>query len=442
MNGNVVPAAAIVAGAALLAIAVPDAALQLVALAVAVVCLWALLRRRLVARLPAAVGRAADLSLLLSVVAGPVRTVFERRLYGGQADAEDYALFGHRIAEAWRAGGDAGVVARPVPGTGVIDYASGVMAWSGQDPVLLGGLVSSVLGFVARLLFVLALHRLAGREEVSRPTTWAMCTLLLLPSLLYWPAALGKEGWMMTGVALAVLGVADLARGRPGVVALAAGSAVAGIIRPHIALMLLLAAGVAWAVITFLRSVRSEERVRPVVLIRAVVFAALLVAAVVNVRGFFLLESVDEVEAVLEEVSTSAQRGTFRDEPGVGSIADLPNELVAVLLRPHPLEAEGLAMLVVSLELAGLWAVALVWWLRRGRGGARLADLFVVFAGAYGAVFVVLFSNMGNFGHLVRQRVQLLPILVIAVSVALDPGPADSGAAAEAPGRQRAEVGG
>jgi hypothetical protein len=44
---------------------------------------------------------------------------------------------------------------------------------------------------------------------------------------------------------------------------------------------------------------------------------------------------------------------------------------------------------------------------------------YVAFALVYSAGFIIAFSSIANFGILVRQRVQLLPLYVVLLSIPL-----------------------
>ena len=84
----------------------------------------------------------------------------------------------------------------------------------------------------------------------------------------------------------------------------------------------------------------------------------------------------------------------------------IPAAAATVLFRPHLLEAHNTQALAAALESLGLLALTL-----RRRPYISLA---LVFAG----LFTVAHSAIGNFGALARQRVQLLPLYFVLLSIA------------------------
>lgn len=64
--------------------------------------------------------------------------------------------------------------------------------------------------------------------------------VLLLPSLLFWPSALGKDAWMVLGIGATAYGAARLFTGRRGsLLWITAGAVACGLVRPHITPILL-----------------------------------------------------------------------------------------------------------------------------------------------------------------------------------------------------------
>jgi len=94
-----------------------------------------------------------------------------------------------------------------------------------------------------------------------------------------------------------------------------------------------------------------------------------------------------------------------------------PAAAVTVLFRPFPFEAGSAVALIASLEGLVL-LVLLVRSVPRWRLVPRIP--YAVFAATYTVLFIFAFSALSNFGILVRQRTQLLPlVLVIAALPAL-----------------------
>ena len=108
-------------------------------------------------------------------------------------------------------------------------------------PTRLGGfLVFSWMGF-------LGLWMLYRAFEIAVPGGNHRRYLLLVlffPTMVYWPSSIGKDAWMLLCLGFAAYGIARLLTGRLiiGVIPAALGFWGAAVVRPHIALMLVLAA--------------------------------------------------------------------------------------------------------------------------------------------------------------------------------------------------------
>ena len=92
---------------------------------------------------------------------------------------------------------------------------------------------------------------------------------------------------------------------------------------------------------------------------------------------------------------------------------DVPFAAVTVLFRPFPGEALNLLGILASLESLALLALVAA----RLRPGVLFREMrrspFVVFSLSYVLLFAVAFSNIENAGILVRQRGQVLPLLLV-----------------------------
>ena len=110
---------------------------------------------------------------------------------------------------------------------------------------------------------------------------------------------------------------------------------------------------------------------------------------------------------------------------------DVPFAVVTVLFRPFPGEALNLLGILASLESLALLALVAA----RLRLGVLFREMrrspLVVFSLSYVLLFAVAFSNIENAGILVRQRGQVLPLLL--VFAALPKGSATSPSVEEVP---------
>ena len=115
-----------------------------------------------------------------------------------------------------------------------------------------------------------------------------------------------------------------------------------------------------------------------------------------------------------ETTRRTTQGGSGFESRPVRNPVDLAHAMVTVPFRPFPMEAHNRQAQLASLE--GLFLLLLF-----ALSIPRLASLrtallrrpFVAMAAAYSVGFIIAFSNVGNFGILVRQRAQLLPLLLV-----------------------------
>ena len=360
-------------------------------------------------------------------------------VYGGVADASTYTTVASGQYHAFRR------LHLFMPNTGVFH---GLVPWLDTvvyaifGPTELGAFfVFSWISFVGAYLFYRA-FRIAYPQGDSR--RYAVL-VLFLPSLLYWPSSLGKEAWMMFAIGLASYGLARALAGRVGgYLALMAGIGGMLLVRPHLALIFLPA-----AIIAFLLRRSAPGKRRPVG--RLVGIAVLIVSSLVVVakaQSYFGIKNLD-VQTITQQLNTTRTQtalgnSAFRP-PNPQSPLGYPEAVVTVLYRPFPFEAHSLTVGVASLEgliLLGL-TVASRKRLRR-LPGALWRNPYLVFALVYSALFILAFGNFANFGILARERVQMLPLVLglLCIPLAKDAtaevapagGPA-GGDAGKAPGR-------
>jgi hypothetical protein len=348
-------------------------------------------------------------ALVLKLVSSYVRYVVAFDVYSGGTDALRYHRSGREIAAGlWR-----GDVRFPVPpiGTEALEVATGLV-YAVIGPTLLGGFL--VFGWLALWgqWCCYRAFRIALPDGSARGYGVAV---LLWPSLLYWPSSVGKEALMILAIGLVSLGVARLTTGASGGPApLVLGLVVAGLIRPHVALLLTGALFVAW----LLRRPARRTVTAPIVHVGGVLLGALLVAGlVVGAAQFLGIEKVTaaSVQTTLESTAARTAKGgsEFTPQP-VTSIGDLPGAGLSVLFRPWPWEAHNVLAMSAGVEsLLLLLLLGLAW--RRLLGLPRLVlrEPYVAYTVVFVLLFVYAFSSFGNFGLLTRERAQVLPFLLV-----------------------------
>lgn len=374
-----------------------------------------LLRRATRADTDVRVARIIPLALVLKLTASAVRYLVAFDVYGGAADARRYAQRGAELAAGSWWGGLVGDTISAT-GTEFIERLTGLV-FAITTPSTLGGfLVFSWLGFWGLYLFYRAFRTGFPAGDHRR---YALL-VFLLPSLLFWPSSIGKEAWMLLALGLAAVGAARLLTGQGGYLVLAGGIAAAGIVRPHVALLLCVA-----VLVGFVRR-RPPAPAAPAWPVIQVLGLAVLAGAALlilqqtttyfDVRSGSVLQAAGDVFEVAE--GRTGTGGSEFSPPIVRSPLDLPYATATVLFRPFPTEAHNLQSRVAAAE--GVLLLVLF-----AASAGRLVRLprtawqhpYVLAAVTYIGLFVVAFSRIGNFGILARQRTQVLPLVLMLLAL-------------------------
>lgn len=334
--------------------------------------------------------------------------------FAWRADARDYFVAGRSLVDDFLRLDFAVETGRNIPGTGSVRYLSGLVQVVTFQDEFSTFVVFALFGFVGTALFVRAFVVALPSADSARYALLLMCW----PSVVYWPASTGKDALMMLGLGLTALSLARMLTGRWRVLTwFLVGVAIAAFVRPHVALIAMTAAV---AAVVF-HSPAGERRglAGRSLVVAALAFAATL--ALDGVEAAFEIRELDlrGVGAALDLANLrSTQGGSSFVAARIDSFGDAPWGAATVLLRPFPHEAGSLPMLVSALEgvvLLGLLVmgiprlVAAAGWIRR--------EAYVGYCLVFSLVFVVLFSSLGNFGILVRQRTMLTPLLLVLVAL-------------------------
>jgi hypothetical protein len=335
----------------------------------------------------------------------------------GSGDVAGYVRRGQAIGSMLRSGTIPSGVWEP--GTPFMEFLAGV-AFAVLGPSEFGGyLLFSLLGFAGMYLCLQA-FRLAAPEGDHR--RYAVL-VLFFPALVFWPATIGKEAWLVFTLGLGAYGAARVLRRRPlGYILVAFGVVGMAAVRPHMSALFALSFAAA-----FLLRFRDPAVKRGIVAwtLGLVVVSAGVAYTLVNFSDEMgrseveYMSITDRVRADAEEVLdrtdyyTRTGAGEFESRP-VENVSDVGHAIVTVPFRPFPWEAhnamaqlsgiEGLALLILVLASAPRLV---------GLPRQVLRTPYVALAFTYALGFVIAFSHVGNFGILTRQRVQLLPFLLV-----------------------------
>lgn len=351
-------------------------------------------------------------ALLVKLGGAAARNFLLIDLYGGVADAGRYHGWGIEIAESFRAGNfDPGLP--DYTDTEFIRLFTGIL-YTVTGPTFMGGFVMySWLAFLGMFGFYRAF---TVAVPDGRARTYALL-LFFLPSMVFWPSSIGKEAWMVFSLGIAASGAARTLSGRTwrGLLVAAVGLVLAGLVRPHVAGMVAVALAAAGL---FLRPRVELRELAPVAkAIGLVAIAAVTVVVVLYTNRWLQgsgVETETGVTSALEEVSQRTSTGGSEFTPS----AFTPLGAFTVLYRPLLFEATSVQSALAALETTFLLVLTVV---RLPRIWAALRRFrrtpYLLFAAVFTAVFVVAFSAIANFGILARQRVQVLPFLLVLLSV-------------------------
>ena len=383
----------------------------------------------------------AVLALVLKLMCGVLRYLMAYVLYDG-SDAGYYYTFGVEAYQEYRYldfsrelphGG--------IPGTGFVAAVT-AMLYTVTGPTMTGGfVVFAFIGFWGQWLAFLAFRRAVPDGHHRR---YALL-VFFLPTLVFWPSALGKDAWMQMAIGLALFGASFFAvrqhRVR-GLVLLAGGLLLAGLVRPHVAAFVAL--GVIGG-LALLRPARRTSMTPVLTVVGTVVLGAAAVWAATRGATFVGAESLS-----LSDLESAADRAGGRGASGGSEFTPVPllsplgpaAALLTVLYRPLPFDAHNVQALLAAAEgtfllwLTWCWRWSLLTALRRSRTAMYTTACLIAVV-----LFVAAFSEFANFGILARQRAQFMPMFLALLCLpsmrgnSLDPRTALALARPRVPGR-------
>jgi hypothetical protein len=353
-------------------------------------------------------------SIGLKVLATIIRYYVVFGLYGGSADAARYHGAGSTIAPMIRSFDVGWLTGQNWIGTPALELLTGIV-YAAIGPTRIGGFfVFSAMAWTG----VYLLWRAADRAVPNLNRRRYAALLFLLPSVLYWPASIGKESWMVLVIGVASYGTALLATGKKlGVIALVAGVLGAAVVRPHMAVMLL--AALAGALILS-RSTRGGLRASTRVL-AAITVVVLGIWVAEQTQQFFGIDALDTRalgEVFDDTAAQTATGGSQFDNFYVSNPLLFPAAFISVIFRPFPFEAGNFQSLLLSLE--GILLLALGWRFRsswRALLPTAMRSPYVAYVVVFTIAFVIAFSTFNNFGLLARERVMVYPFFLLWLSL-------------------------
>ena len=240
-------------------------------------------------------------------------------------------------------------------------------------------------------------------DELGQPRSRYVYLLLFLPGLHFWTSAIGKDAPIFLAVAMCTWAAFRL---QSRYLAFGAGLAIALMVRPHIALIALVALA-----LTVLFARKTS------LIVRVALFAVVLggIGSVAGlVQNSFQGLNISNADSVSEfiETKSSVSEESGGDANIVG--AAFPVKLFALLFRPLFIDATGILGYVASLENVILFLVigGLVWRFRTSLAVVRAA-FFARFAGFFFIMLTILLALVNyNVGLGLRQKMMMMPALL------------------------------
>ena len=341
-----------------------------------------------------------------------MRMLLTTIFYSGVADATEYDEWGKWLAPQYRHfdfSGDVGAFS----GTGFMRSVTGfIYAFMGSSKP--GAyMIFGWLAFIGAVLLWRSFKRTVPEGSHRRYAY----LLFFLPSMIYWPSALGKDAFSLFCLGLISYGVARvMSRGWIlGLPIAAVGLVGVVYLRPHIALV----AFVGMVLAAALGKSRNPSARTPIA--RTLVFGILFLVGTIVIgqtQQFFGVSSLTQetVNATLAnaEGRTLEAGSSFTPVSVTNNPANFPLATATVLFRPFPFEVGNAQSLFTAGE--GVFLMWLVWRSRR-----RLANLwremryspYVSYCMGIVLAFIYAFSAFSNFGILARQRIQVMPFFLV-----------------------------
>lgn len=334
------------------------------------------------------------------------------KLYHGVGDAVGYHGKGKFVAQFFKRGDFSLMAEYPPLGTYAMIHLSGLI-YSVLPPSMLGMFFWCAFFAFAGSVFYYRAYLAAFPDGNRIRFRWIV---FFLPSILFWPSSLGKDAVVYAGLGLAFWGLASFYRQGKimGLLGTATGLIVAGVIRPHVALFVLVAGAVTYGV-----GLLFFVRKRPMVWWAGIMIFAFLATIVTRMaipyfeRAGLSDFSIEEIRSFYEfRQQATLQGGSKAIPPVVFSLAGPIAAIPYVLFRPLLFEARSLQMAVASIESL-VWLVLFFRWRQTFMDRMRriFTDPFTLHLVVFVWIMMMAHTIAGNLGIIARQRTVFLPLI-------------------------------
>jgi hypothetical protein len=327
--------------------------------------------------------------------------------YYGQSDATQYAKYGRLIAPGLRHFHL--INTGKIEGTNFIRVVTGFVFAITPASFMSGYFVFGFFSYVGSIFFWRAFKKAFPNSDDLR----YLQVLMLLPSLAFWPSAIGKDAWMMLGVAIASYGVACILTNATfsGWAAFVVGIFMVLSVRPQVGLALFV--GLFLAEILRARGSQGAGRAGASAILM-IVFGSIILSTTAAFLGVHSFNKAT-VSQELNTVGTRTSQGGSQFTPTpVNNPLEFPQGAFTVLFRPMPYEVSSPPELASAFENAALlgflfYSLPRIWAIIRR---ARKQPYILYCMGAL-IGFVVEYSSFSNFAIIARERTQVTALILV-----------------------------
>ncbi len=296
-------------------------------------------------------------------------------------------------------------------------YLLGGLYWLLGPHVVAGLAVNALLSAALVPLVTDTTRRLFG----SRAAHYAAPLVVLLPGLFLWTSQLGKEAPALFLIAVAANAAVRLVNGNSvlALVSIMASIAILFAFRGWVALTLAggLLAGIALSRRRLIGGVTTGVST-------TVAIATLVVTSGIGYSGYqaAITSDLKQANAVRAELALTGRTGFDEGvdvSTGMAAVSYLPKGLARLVIGPFPWQLRGVRQLPGLLEVVAWWILLPSLWggLRRGWRVGRRRLLVVILPTLTTAVLLSL--SIGNFGTQLRERLQVVLLLVPVIALGL-----------------------
>jgi hypothetical protein len=368
--------------------------------------------------------RILTISLILHLLASPAQVFVVDHFYHGIADWIRYDSQGSILAPNFRSLNFtlAGSNVRAIVNDGSVSIFTGiVMAIVGVNQ-LATFLVFAWLSFLGSILFYRAFTiTFPGAASGHRRYAYLV---FFLPSMLFWTADVSKEAIMTVSLGLIAFGCAKVLVRAPGGFRLATLGVLAGVlIRPNELLVIL----GGFAVALMIRRQGARDTSSTLKRVGGLVFMGILFGASMYMTLHYLKFGNSTSGGINLQATNSNNNGKgigFGSSGFVYSSSPLkwPIDAYEVLFNPLPFNARGSGEYVAAIENLVILGVIITSYRQlRILPRASFARPYVMMCLVYSVGFIYAFAALGNLGLIYRERVMLLPFLLVLFAIPRTP---------------------